>query len=58
MEAVHLDFFHSALLVALEPSALSPAAGRFLVFLFPMATMERGENRGSDGAGKRERGRR
>ena len=39
MEAVHLDFFHSALLVVLEPSALSPAAGRFPVFLFPMAMM-------------------
>ena len=57
MEAVHLDFFHSALLVILELSALSPAAGNFPVFLFPMAMMGRGENRGSDGAEKRERGR-
>ena len=58
MEVVHLDFFHSALLVALEPSALSQATGHFPMFLFPMATTERGENRGSDGAEKREHGRR
>ena len=58
MEAVHLDFFHSTLLVVLAPSALSPAAGRFPVFLFPMATTERRENRALHGAEKRERGRR
>ena len=58
METVHLDLFHSALLGAFELSALSPAAVRFPVFLFPMVMMRDSENRGSDGAKKREHGRR
>ena len=55
MGAVHLDFFHSALLVVLELSALSPAAARFPAFLLPMATREDGESRDSYGVERQER---
>ena len=54
MGAVHLDFFHSALLATLEPSALSPAAARFPGFLFPMATGKDGESKDSDGIERQE----